>query len=67
MIIRVNMAVQSFVIELVHSSSFVKFSVSPISFNKGAGANQTMNARKNDIHAQCKALMWGLLKDKRLI
>jgi len=65
--ILVKMAVQSFVIEDVHNSAFVRFRVSPISFNKGAGANQIIKHKKKEIQAQCKALICGRRKEKRLI
>mmetsp|Transcript_27810 Transcript_27810/g.67295 ORF Transcript_27810/g.67295 Transcript_27810/m.67295 type:complete len:265 (-) Transcript_27810:417-1211(-) len=65
--ILMKIAVTSFVMDDVHTSSFVKLSVSWISFSNGAGANQIMNAVKNETQAQCNALMCGRLTEHSLM
>ena len=43
------------------------FNVSLILGRSGAMANQIKKAVKNPIHEQCKARIWGRLKDRSLI
>jgi hypothetical protein len=65
--IRRRMAVTSLTMDDVQTCCLVRFNVVAISFRRGAGVIHTVNARKKEIHAQCRARMCGLAQQHNFI